>query len=163
MPNKFKHSNDDFENFICYKESKIINWLCMILPQVTGYKRYFEHEGKDMFFAIKDDHVLDKYNEIYYKIKEILNIKFHSMAAYDERYIIKHKVKEFNGAIKTNFLGDRIPKENTYYACITSKIVDSVMRMAKENYPQVYLEEYKHRMKKIKITKFIEAEVESKS
>ena len=44
---------------------------------------------------------LDKYNEIWDKIKETLNIKYHSMPAYDEKYI-KAKVREFNGAIKTN-------------------------------------------------------------
>ena len=39
----------------------------------------------------------------------------------------------------------------------------SVMRMEKKNYPQVYLEECKYRMKKIKRTKFKEAEIESES
>ena len=37
------------------------------------------------------------------------------------------------------------------------------MRMEKKNYPQVYLEECKYRMKKIKRTKFKEAEIESES
>ena len=37
------------------------------------------------------------------------------------------------------------------------------MRMEKKNYPQVYLEECKYRMKKTKMTKFIEAELESES
>ena len=37
------------------------------------------------------------------------------------------------------------------------------MRMEKNNYLQVYLEECKHRMKKKKMTKFIEAELESES
>ena len=37
-----------------------------------------------MSFIIKDDNVLDKYNEIWEKIKETLNIKFHSMPDYDE-------------------------------------------------------------------------------
>ena len=35
------------------------------------------------------------------------------------------------------------------------------MRMEKKNYPQVYLEECKYKIKKTKITKFIEAELES--
>ena len=35
-------------------------------------------------FAIKDDGVLDKYNEIWGKIKEALSIKFNSMPVYDE-------------------------------------------------------------------------------
>ena len=56
-----------------------------------------------MSFAIKDDDVLDKYNEIWDKIKKTLSIKLHSMPVYDEKYI-KAKVREFNGVIKTNFL-----------------------------------------------------------
>ena len=58
-----------------------------------------------MSFVIKDDDVLDKYNEIWDKIKNMLNIKFHSMPSYNEKYI-KAKVREFNSVIKTNFLGD---------------------------------------------------------
>ena len=58
-----------------------------------------------MSFVITDDDVLDKYNEIWDKIKNMLNIKFHSMPAYNEKYI-KAKVREFNSVIKTNFLGD---------------------------------------------------------
>ena len=37
------------------------------------------------------------------------------------------------------------------------------MRMEKKHYPQVYLEECKYRIKKTKMTKFIEAELESES
>ena len=55
-----------------------------------------------MFFLIKDDDVLDKYNEIWDKIKEKLNIKFHSMSVYDEAYL-KAKVKEFNGVVIQTF------------------------------------------------------------
>ena len=115
-----------------------------------------------MSFVIKDDDVLDKYNEIWDKIKETLNIKFHSMPVYDEKYI-KAKVREFNGAIKTNFLGDKIPKESMHYNCIACITIDFVMRMEKKNYRQVYLEECKHRMKKTKMNKFIEAEIELES
>ena len=37
------------------------------------------------------------------------------------------------------------------------------MRMEKKNYPHVYLEECKYRMKKTKMTKFMEAELKSES
>ena len=70
---------------------------------------------------------------------------------------------EFNGVIKTNFLGDEIPKENVHYTCIACISIDSVIRMVKMNYPQVYLEEWKHKIKKIKMTKFIITELESDS
>ena len=115
-----------------------------------------------MSFVIKDDDVLDKYNEIWDKIKGKLNIKFHSMPVYDGKYL-KAKVREFNGLIKTNSFDDKIPKENMHYTCIACITIDSVMRMEKKNYPQVYLEECKYRMKKTKMTKFIEAELESGS
>ena len=162
VSDKFKCNDDGFKYFIGYKEGEIVKPLCIILPQMTGYIKYFENGGKNMSFVIKDDDVLDKYNEIWDKIKETLSIKFHSMPVYDEKYI-KAKVREFNGVIKTNFLGDEIPKESMHYTCIACITIDSVMRMEKNNYPQVYLEECKYRMKKTKMTKFIEAELESES
>ena len=127
---------------------------------MTGYIEYFENGGKNMSFVLKDDDVLDKYNEIWDKIKNTLNIKFYSMPAYDEKYI-KAKVREFNGVIKTNFLGDEVPKENKHYTCIACITIDSVMRMEKENYLQVHLEELKYRIKKTKMIEFVEAELES--
>ena len=69
------------------------------------------------------------------------------MPVYDEKYI-KVEVKEFNGVIKTNFLGDEIPKENVHYTCIACTTIDSVMKMEKKNYPQIYLEECKYKIKK---------------
>ena len=129
---------------------------------MTGYINYLENGGKNMAFVIKDDDVLDKYNEIWKKIKETLGIKFHSMPVYDEKYI-KAKVREFNGVIKTNFLGDEVPKENEHYTCIACITINSIMRMGKKNYPQVYLEECKCKIKKSKTTKSIEAELESES
>ena len=128
---------------------------------MSGYRKYFENNGKNTSFVFKDDDVLDKYNEILDKIKEKLNIKFHSMPVYDEKYI-KAKVREFNGVIKTNFLGEEIPKENAHYNCIACITMDSVMKMEKKNYAQVYLEECKCKMKKTKMSKFIDTELESK-
>ena len=162
VSDKFKHSDDGFKYFIGYKEGEIVKPLCIILPQMTGYIKYFENRGKNMSFVIKDDDVLDKYNEIWDKIKETLSIKFHSMPVYDEKYI-KAKVREFNGVIKTNFLGDEIPKESMHYTCIACITIDSVMRMEKKNYLQVYLEECKYRMKKTKMPKFIDTELKSES
>ena len=162
VSDKFKHNNEGFKYFIGYQEGEIVKPLCIILPQMSGYIKYFENGGKNMSFVIKDDDVLDKYNEIWNKIKETLSIKFHSMPVYDEKYI-KVKVREFSGVIKTNFLGDEITKENEHYTCIACITIDSVMRMEKKNYLQVYLEECKYRMKKTKMTKFMEAELESES
>ena len=59
---------------------------------------------------IEYDSVLVKYNEIWNKTKEILNIKFNSMPFFDKKYI-KNEVKELNGVINTNFWGDKVQKK----------------------------------------------------
>ena len=56
-----------------------------------------------------------------------------------------------------------MPKENKHYTCIACITIDSVMRMDKKNYPQVYLEECKYKIKKIKIPRFINTELNSDS
>ena len=83
VSDKFKHSDDSFKYFIGYKEGEIVKPLCIILPQMTGYIKYFENGGKKMSFMVKEDGVLDKYNKIWVKIKNKLNIKFHSIPVYD--------------------------------------------------------------------------------
>ena len=159
---KFKHSDEDFKYFIGYKKDEIIKLLCIILPQMNGYIRYFENGSKNMSFFIKDDDVLHKYNEIWDKIKEKLNIKFHSEPIHDKKYI-KTKVREFDGVIKTNFLGNKVPKENMRYTWIACITIDSVMRMGKKYFPRVYLEECKYKIKKIQMPRFINAELKSDS
>ena len=96
------------------------------------------------------------------RFKKKLNIKFHNKPVYDETYI-KTKVREFDGKIKTNFLGNKVPKENMHYTCIACINIDSGMKMEKKNHPQVYLEECKYKKKKIQMSKFINAELKSDS
>ena len=48
-----------------------------------------------MPLKIEDDNLLVKYNEIWNKIKKMLNIKLHSQPVYDEKYI-RNKIKTFN-------------------------------------------------------------------
>ena len=74
---------------------------------------------------------IHKYNAIWDKIKGKLSIKFYSTPVYDEKYI-KAKVRQFNGVIKINYLGDVIPKENAHCTCISCITIDSNMRMEKK-------------------------------
>ena len=149
VSDKFRHNDDYFKHFIGYEEGEIVKPLCIILTPMTVYIKDFENGGKSMSFVIKDDDVLDKYNEICNKIKETLGIKFHRTPVYDEKYI-KAKVTEFSGVIKTTFFSGEVPKENEHYTCIACITIDSVMRMEKKDYPQAYLDECKYRMKKTK-------------
>ena len=73
MSDKFKYSDGGFKYFIGYKEDEIVKPLCIILPQIIGYIKYFEYGGKSMSFVIKDDNVLDENIKIWDKIKGKLN------------------------------------------------------------------------------------------
>ena len=156
---KFRHNEESYKYFTGYREDAIIRPLCIMLPQTNGYIKYFENDGKNMSFLIKNDEVWEKYEDIWDVIKNKLSIKFHSEPIYENKYL-KAKVREFNGNIKTNFLGNNLPKENTYYTCIACITIDSVLRMNKKNYPQVYLEECKYKIKKIQTPRFINVELE---
>ena len=61
-------------------------------------------------------------------IKNKLGIKFHGEPIYENKYL-KAKVREFGGSIKTNFLGNNTPEENTYYTCIACITLDSVLKI----------------------------------
>ena len=115
VSDKFKYNNEGFKYFIGYQEGEIVKPLCIILPQMSGYIKYFENGGKNMSFLIKDDEVWDKYDKIWDVIKDKLGIKFHSEPAYEYKYL-KAKVREFNGVIKTNFLGNE--KYVLYLHCL---------------------------------------------
>ena len=98
---------------------------------MIGFIKYFDNGWKNMFLMIEDDSVLFKYIYVWNKIKEIKDIKFHSNPVYDKKYI-KAKVKNFNGLININFLGNEVPKEGVHYTCIACIDIDSVMKMDKK-------------------------------
>ena len=162
VSDRFKHIEEGFKYFIGYLQDEIVKPLCIILPQMNGYIKYLENGGKNMSFLIKNSEVWEKYEDIWNVIKNKLKIQFQSQPIYENKYL-KTKVREFDGSIKTNFLGNGLPKENTYYTCIACITVDSVMKMNKKNYPQVYLEECKYKVKKINTSRFIRIELESDS
>ena len=111
---KFKYNNQSFKYFIGYREGEIVKPLCIILPQMDGYIKYFEHGNKNISFFSKDYKIWDKYDEIWDAIKENLGIEFHSEPVYEYKHL-KAKIREFDGMIKTNFLGNDLPKENMHY------------------------------------------------
>ena len=55
ISDKFKHNNEGFKYFIGYLEGEIVKPLWTILPQMSGYLKYFQNGGKNMSFLIKDD------------------------------------------------------------------------------------------------------------
>ena len=69
---------------------------------MSGYIKYFKNGGKNMSFLIRDNEMWEKYEKIWYVIKNKLSIKFHSEPIYEQKNL-KARVREFDGVIKTNF------------------------------------------------------------
>ena len=55
VSDRFKHNNESFKYFIGYQKDKIVKPLCIILPQISGYIKYFKNGSKNMSYLIKDD------------------------------------------------------------------------------------------------------------
>ena len=47
---KFTHNDEGFKRFIGYRQGEIVKPLCIILPQMSAYIKYFENGSKNVFF-----------------------------------------------------------------------------------------------------------------
>ena len=65
--------------------------------------------------------------------------------------------------INTLFSGNEIPKERNHYICIPAICINSVLKVDKKNYPQVYLEQCKYKIKRKTPVDFTDAEVDLSS
>ena len=146
ISNRVKNNNDAYNYYIGYLNGDDIKAFCILLPQMSGYIKYFENGSKNMSFKIEDEDVYLRYRAIWNRIKSMLNIKFHSEPVYDEK-CIKTKVKTFNEMINTLFTDNKISKE-IHYICTPVINIDSLLKVNKKNHPQVYLEQCKYKLKK---------------
>ena len=98
---RVKQNNDTYKYFIGYlNDDDVIKPLCIILPQMSGYIKYFDKGRRSMSFKIEDEDVYLQYSEVWNKVRSILNVKFHGQLIYDDKYI-KTKVKTFNNTTIT--------------------------------------------------------------
>ena len=159
VPSKWK-INDTTYKYLCgYLNNDTIQPLCVVLPQMNGYIKYFGDGGKNMSFVRVDEEVYEKYNEIREVVRKLLKLKFAVDPVRDDKYLIA-KLKIFNGTNRTTFTDNVIPIERTSYNCISAIDIDSVLRIDnKRSYPQAYLEQCKYKLRKRKIVNFIDDEI----
>ena len=90
-----------------------------------------------------------------------MNIEFDSEPVYsDNDKYIKTKIKMYEDRVNTNFRGKKVPKENTSYKCLSSIMLDSVIRLNKKYYPQTLLEECKHVIRKNKMENLVNGDLD---
>ena len=159
VSNKWK-INDTTYKYLCgYLNNDIIQPLCIILPQMNGYIKYFNNGRKNMLFVTDDKEVYKKYNKIWEVVRKLLKLKFTVNPIRDDKYIIT-KLKIFNGINRTTFTNNIIPIERNSYICISAIDIDSVLKIDnKKAYPQAYLEQCKYKLRKRRTVNFIDDEI----
>ena len=110
VSNKWK-INDTTYKYLCgYLNNDVIQPLCVILPQMSGYIKYFDDGGKNMSFVTDVEEIYEKYNEIWNVVKKLLKLKLTVSPIRDDKYIIA-KLKIFKKINRTTFTDNVIPIE----------------------------------------------------
>ena len=126
---------------------------------MSAYRRGFD-ETKYISFFVKDDELLEIYNETWEKVKNSIKKEFDSEPVYNEKYL-KAKIKSYNGRINTNFHNNKILKEGSQFIFLFLSVllIDPVFRTGKNYYPEVFLEECKYVIKEKKMAEYITEDI----
>ena len=110
-------TKNSLKYFIGYNDDDAIRPLCIKLPQMIGYVKHFD-SNKTMSFKVSYNKLLKKYNKIWEKIRNLLNIEFDSEPVYgdNDKYT---KIKMYEDRVNTNFQGKNVLKENASYKCLS--------------------------------------------
>ena len=154
VSSRWKLNDATYKYFCGYLNNDVIKPLCVILPQMNGYIKYFDDGGKNMSFVRDDEKVYEKYDEIWNVVKGLLKLKFAASPIRNDKYILA-KLKIFKKKNLTTFNNNIVPKEKNHYICIPTIDTDSVLKIDKK----AYLEECKYKLKKNKLVSFIDSEI----
>ena len=88
VSSRWKIDDTKYKYFCGFLNNDVIQPLCVILPQINGYIKYFEDCGKNMSFVTDDKEVYEKHKEIWNVVKKLLKLKFTVSPIRDDKYII---------------------------------------------------------------------------
>ena len=94
VSSKWKINETTYKYLCGYLKNDVIQQLCVILPQMNGYIKYFDNGDKSMTFVTDSKKVYDKYNEIWEVIRKLLTVKFTANPVRDDKYLVA-KLKIF--------------------------------------------------------------------
>ena len=88
VSSRWKLNDATYKYFCGYLNNDVIQPLCVILPQMSGYIKYFDDGGKNMSFVTDDKKAYEKYDEIWNVVKRLLKLKFTASPIRDDKYIL---------------------------------------------------------------------------
>ena len=87
VSSRWKLNDTTYKYFCGYLNNDVIKTLCVILPQMNGYIKYFDNGGKNMSFVTDDKEVYGKNDEIWNVVKSLLKSKFAASPIREDKYI----------------------------------------------------------------------------
>ena len=120
-----------FKSFTGSRDAKKIRPFYVFFPKLSAYIWHFD-ETKYMFFMIKDDKYLEKYNEVWKKVRNSIKKEFGGEPICNEKYL-KTKIKYYSVKINTNFHKRQMkrPKEGSKCLCLSIISVNFVLELVK--------------------------------
>ena len=118
-----------------------------MLPKTSAYVKSYDGQTKWMYFFIKDDDLLQKYNSIWGKVNADIKKGFDSEPVYNKEFL-KTKIKSHADEV-TDFYDKKIPKVDSNHTCLPVISLDSALEKDENYYPQVFLKECKYIEKKV--------------
>ena len=94
-----------------------------MLPKTSAYVKNYDGQTKLMYFFIKDDDLLEKYNTICDKVSADIKKQFDSEPAYNKIFL-KIKMKS-NGDEVKDFYDKKISKIDSNHTCLAVISLDS--------------------------------------
>ena len=76
VSSRWKLNYTTYKYFCGYLNNDVIKPLCVILPQMSRYIKYFDNGGKNMSFVTDDKKNYEKYDGIWNVVKGLLKLKF---------------------------------------------------------------------------------------
>ena len=118
---EFPGGKNGFRFLICNKNKKPVILLCIRLSQMIVYVRNL-YNAKSMYFFVKDEDLLKKYNKIWEKVRNIMKERVDGEAVYDNKSLyLKTKAEFYNNNHNANFYSSRIHKEGS--SCLFLSII----------------------------------------
>ena len=124
VSSKWKLNDTIYKYFCGYLNNDIIKPLCVILPQMNGYIKYFDNGGKNVSFVTDDEKVYERYDEIWNVVKGLLKFEFAASPIRNDKYILA-KLKILKKKNLTTFNNNIFPIEKNHYICIPVIDIDS--------------------------------------
>ena len=103
-------TKNSLKYFIGYNNDDVIRPLYTKLPQMIGYVKCFD-SNKTMSFKASDNNLLKKYNKLWERVSNLMNIEFDSEPVYgDNDKYKKTKIKLYGDNVNTYFQGKKYQK-----------------------------------------------------